>query len=148
MKIILLKDVPKVGRKYDVKDVSEGYAANMLIPRGLAVPATASTLKKLAEEKEKNSAEQRIQDELLAKNLDTLKTLTLNMVQKANEKGHLFAGVTKEMLIEEIKKAARLNIDPDSIVLEKPIKETGEHKVTVEALGRKVQFTVVIEGKE
>lgn len=147
MKIILLKDVPKVGRKYDVKDVAEGYALNMLIPRGLAQVATAQAVKGVESLKSRDSAEQKIQGELLLKSLDTIKNLTLNLKEKANEKGHLFAGVTKEMLISEIQKVARLNLDPESIKLPKPIKEVGEHKVAVEALEKKAEFTVVIEAK-
>ncbi len=147
MKIILLKDIPKLGRKYDIKDVSDGYALNMLIPRGMAEVATASALEKSRVLKAKATTEKKVQGELLAKNLDTIKGLTLNLKEKANEKGHLFAGITKEMLSGEIQKSARLNIDPESIKLPKPLKEVGEHKVVVEAMDRKVEFTVNIEAK-
>ena len=145
MKIILLKDVVKVGRKYDIKDVAEGYALNMLIPRGLAQVATTQAVKSVESLKARDSAEQKIQGELLLKSLDIIKNLTLNLKEKANEKGHLFAGVTKEMLISEIQKVTRLNLDPESIKLPKPIKEIGEHKVAVEAMGKKAELTVMIE---
>ena len=88
-----------------------------------------------------------MQGELLLKNLEVIKTLVLNIKEKANEKGHLFAGITKERLMEEIIKTARLNLDPESIELEKSIKEIGEYKVTVEVMGKKAEFTVVVEGK-
>ncbi len=145
MKIILLKDIPKVGKKYDIKDVAEGYALNMLIPKGLASVATAQAVKKVDMEKSREMAEKKIQGDLLVKSLETIKKLTLTLTEKANEKGHLFAGVTKEILAEHIKKQARLNIDPENIILVKPLKEVGEHKVTVEAMGKKAEFTVVIE---
>ena len=145
MKVILLKDIPKVGRKFDAKDVSDGYALNLLIPRGLAQVATPNGLKNIETLKAKDVAERQIQGELLLKNLDTIKDLKLTLKEKANEQGHLFAGVTKEMLVSEILKSARLNIDPESIKLLKPIKEIGEHKVTVEAMGREVEFVVNIE---
>ena len=145
MKIILLKDTPKVGRKYDVKDVSDGYALNMLIPRGLAMVATPQAVAKINIEKQKAIGQEKMEEDLLHKNLSSIKELTLHLKEKANDKGHLFAGVTKEILAEQIMKTARLNIDPAFIKLEKPIKEVGEHKVTVEALGKKVQFTVVVE---
>ena len=147
MKIILLKDVPKVGRKYDIKDLSDGHALNFLIPRGLAEIATAQALKKVEQYKANEATEKKIQGELLAKNLDTIKTLTITLKEKANDKGHLFAGVTKEMLVAEIFKTAHLNLDPESIRLEKPIKEIGEHKVTVEAMDKRAEFTVNIEAK-
>jgi large subunit ribosomal protein L9 len=147
MKIILLKDVPKVGRKYDIKDVAEGYALNMLIPRRLAEVATPQAVKKIETMKVNDITNKKIQEELLAKNLETIKTLTLTLAGKANDKGHLFAGITKERLAEEITKTTRLHIDPSLIKLDKPLKEVGEHHVGLEAGGKKVEFVVVIKAK-
>ncbi|KKR32365.1 MAG: 50S ribosomal protein L9 [Parcubacteria group bacterium GW2011_GWF2_39_8b] len=147
MQIILLRDVPKIGRKYDVKDVSDGYALNWLFPRALATVATASGIQKIEQMKKNDLVERQIQGELLSKNLETIKNITLNLKEKANDKGHLFAGVTKEMLALEILKIARLNIDPESIQLPKPIKEVGEYQITIEALGKKAEFTVLIESQ-
>lgn len=145
MKIILLKDVPKVGRKYDVKDVAEGYALNMLIPRKLAEIATPNGIKKIEALKENDLTQKKIQEELLVKNLEIIKNLTVTIKGKANEKGSLFAGITKEMLAAEILKSSRLNIDANMIVLSKPIKEVGEHKITIEAGNRKAEFSLVVE---
>jgi large subunit ribosomal protein L9 len=147
MKIILLKDVQKVGKKYDIKDVADGHALNMLIPRGLAMSATPQAVKKVETMKQNDTTDKKIQEDLLAKNLEVIKTLTITLKEKANDKGHLFAGITKEMLATEILKVTRLNIDPAFIKLEKPIKEIGEHKVGIEAMGKKAEFTVVVEAK-
>lgn len=147
MKVILLKDVAKIGRKYDIKDVSEGYALNMLIPRGLAQVATPQAIKKVEEMKSRDLTEKKIQGELLLKSLKEIDNLKINLKEKANEKGHLFAGITKERLLEEILKITRLHIDPESIKLQKPIKETGEHKVLVEVMDKKAEFVVNIESK-
>ena len=100
MKVILLKDVAKIGRKYDIKNVADGYALNMLIPRGLAVVATEQAMKKVETLKVNDTTDKKIQTELLLKNLEVIKNLTLNLKEKANEKGHLFAGVTREMLAQ------------------------------------------------
>ncbi|MEI6843036.1 MAG: 50S ribosomal protein L9 [bacterium] len=147
MKIILLKDVPKLGKRFDVKDVAEGHALNLLIPRGLAVVATAPAIAKINAEKEKARAEEKIQEELLAKNIEMIKSIKVTLKGKANEKGHLFAGITKEMLADEVTKSARVNLDVDFIKLDKPLKEVGEHKIKVEALGKKAEFTVVVEAE-
>ena len=147
MKIILLQDIPKVGKKYDIKNVADGYALNMLIPRGLAEVATARAEQQLLTYKAKATTEKKIQGELLAKSLEQIKEIKLNLKEKANDKGHLFAGVTKEMLVAEIFKISRLNLDIESIKLAKPIKEIGEHKVTVEAMDKKAEFTVNIEAE-
>ncbi len=148
MKIILLKDIAKVGRKFDIKDVADGYAANMLLPRGLAMVATPASIQKVQLEKDKHDTEKKIQGDLLLKNLETIKTLTIQLAGKANEKGHLFAGITKEMILAEVAKTARLQLDPESVTLEKPIKEVGEHKITVHAAGKKADFTVTVVGTE
>lgn len=147
MKVILLKDVAKIGKRYDIKDVSDGYAANMLIPRGLAQAATPQAIKKVEEMKAKDVAEKKVQGELLLKSLDTIKSLKIDLKEKANERGHLFAGITKERILEEVAKAARLHLDPETVKLHKPIKETGEHKIVVEVMGKKAEFVVNIEGK-
>ena len=116
MKIILLKDIPKIGRKYDVKDVADGYALNLLIPRELAAIASPQAMKRVEQMKEKEGAEKKIQADLLLKNLETIKGLTLNLKEKANDKGHLFAGVTKEILVIVFDKFSANLIKNDSII--------------------------------
>lgn len=145
MKIILLKDIPKVGKKYDIKDVAEGYATNMLLPKGLVMIATGPVMAKVQAEKERAQTEKKIQGDLLIKSLETIKGMKITMTGKANEKGHLFAGITKDMVLDAVKKETRLNLDPESITLEKPIKEMGDHSITVSAGGKKVEFTLTIE---
>ena len=147
MKVILIKDVPKVGQRYDIKDVAEGFALNMLIPRGLAEVATPNAIKKVEEMRRNDLTQKKIEEELLVKSLENLKNLTVTLKEKANDKGYLFAGITKEMLAGEILKISRLNINPEFIKLVKPIKEVGEHKVLVEVMGRSVEFTVKIEAE-
>lgn len=147
MKIILLKDIAKVGKKYDIKDVADGFALNMLIPRGQAQIATPQAIKNIEILKASDLMDKKVQGELLMKSLETIKATVVNIKEKANEKGHLFAGITKERLAQEILKTTRLNIDPEFIQLEKPLKEVGEHSIAVEANGKKAEFKVVIEGK-
>ncbi len=145
MKVIFLKDVPRVGRKYDIKDVADGYAINMLLPKKLAEIASPSAIKKVEDMKNNDLTQKRIQQELLEKNLEVIKSMTVTMRGKANDKGHLFAGITKEMLIAEVLKTSRLSLDPEIVVLEKPIKEVGTHKVLVESGNKKAEFTLVVE---
>lgn len=147
MKIILLKDVPKVGRKYETKDVSEGYAANLLIPRGLAVAATASAMKSLELERAKIEGERRIHDDLLAKNISTLDGKVVTLKLKVNEKGHLFAGIHKVELLPELEKQAGVQLNAENIILDKPIKEAGDHVVEVRGAGKSGRFTLRIEKK-
>lgn len=145
MKVILLKDVPKIGKRYETKDVSDGYAANMLIPRGLAIAATSSTVKTIELERAKAEGERKVNEELLLKNLAEIEGKTITMSAKGNEKGHLFAGVHKEELISEIEKQTRLKLNPEHITLEKPIKTAGDHSIEVRGSGKTVKFTLKIE---
>ncbi len=148
MKIILLKDVPKVGRKYDTKDVSEGYAANLLIPRGLAVVATPSTVKVINLEKAKIEGDRKMSEDLLAKTLSDLDGMTVTVTEKVNEKGHLFAGVYKPELLKVIKEQTRLELNSEHIVLEKPIKEAGEHTIELKGAGKTAKLTLSIKAKK
>jgi large subunit ribosomal protein L9 len=131
MKIILLKDVPKLGKKFDVKDVSSGHALNLLIPQGLAVSATPEQMKRVLVDKERLDAERKIHEDLLIKNIKDLEGTTLTICSKANDKGHLFAGIHREELVAELKKQTELQIDPSFIQLEHPIKEVGEYSIEV-----------------
>ena len=81
----------------------------------------------------------------MLKSFGVLKETTIHISGRANDKGHLFAGIGKETLIAEILKQTHLNLDQESIILDKPIKELGEHKVTISALGKKAEMTVVVE---
>lgn len=145
MKIILLKDVAKLGRRFETKEVSSGHAQNLLIPQGLAVAATPDALKKFEVMKGKLEGERKVQEDLVLKNVKDLEKLTLTIRGKANEKGHLFAGLHAVELAKEIKKQTELDIDPSFIQLAHPIKEVGEHSVEVKAGDKSAKFKVVVE---
>ena len=147
MKIILLKDVPKVGKKYELKDISDGYALNLLIPKGLAIAATNDVIKRIDLEKTRDEGEKKIRQDLLLKNLTELTDVTITMTEKANEKGHLFAGVHKLEIIPAIEKQTRLQIDADHIILDKPIKEVGVHEIKVKVGDKTVKFNLDIKAQ-
>ncbi len=145
MKIILLKDAPKVGKKYEIKEVPDGYARNFLIKRGFAEMATENAVKRVENVRKAAEAERKIQEDLLMKNLGDIDGITITLKEKANEEGHLFAGIHKEEIISEIKKEARLDIIPEYIELDKPIKKTGEFEIGVSVNGKKAKFKLIVE---
>lgn len=147
MKVILLKDVRKIGKKFDVKDVSDGYALNFLIPNKLAEIATDKTQKKLEALKATHAATAKVHEDLLLKNLKSLEGVVLNLVEPANEKGSLFKGVHKEEIIEALKKQTELDMGADYLVMEKPIKEVGEHAIEVKIQDKTASFKVNISAK-
>ena len=131
MKIILIKDIPKIGRKGDIKDVSEGYAINFAIPRKLALFATKENIKRVELMKETLEVSKKVQDSLLIKIINDLSQKQISIKAKANEKGHLFAGITKEDIVSVIKSDLKVSIDPDFISLDKPIKEVGNYVIEI-----------------
>ncbi len=145
MKIVLLQTVPKVGKQYEVKEVSRGYAQNFLFPQKLAEIATEKAMKSIEKKKQNFDAEAKIHEDLLVKNIEDMNGVTVIMQEKANEQGHLFAGVHKDEIVPEIKKQTQLEINPEFIQLEEPIKEIGEHEIEVSAHGKSAKFMLKIE---
>lgn len=145
MKIILLKDVKKIGKKYEVKDVADGFAINMLIPNGSAIPATPGNVNMVEVKKKGDALETAKTEAELQKALNDIKGISIEMTGKVNDKGHLFAGIHKAEIIEAVKKQKGVSIMPEHIVLEKPIKEVGEHAITVKVGDREVAFKLVIK---
>lgn len=141
MKIILLKDVQKIGKRYETKEVSDGFAANSLIPRKLAIPATPDAVKRISLEIAREVGEKKVQDALVAKQLSDLKGKTITFAGKTNEKGHLFAGLHAKEIAELVQLKA------DHIVLAKPIKEIGKHPIKVVIGAHSSEFTLEIVSK-
>jgi large subunit ribosomal protein L9 len=145
MQVIFLQDVPRVGKKYDLKEVNNGYAMNFLIPRKLAELATPKTIAELEKRKKNIEIEREVQEDLLMKNLEEIKGKVITIKVKADEKGHLFSKIHTKEIVEEMKKQNHADISEEFIVLEKPIKEIGEHEIPIEIKGKKSSFKLVIE---
>jgi large subunit ribosomal protein L9 len=132
MKVILLQNIPKLGNKHDIKNVSDGYARNFLLPKKLVAIATPNALKNLQAEKQKERTLLEEKEELIKQSFAKLKDFTLTIKEKVNEKGQLFAGIDKARIAHELDKNGIKGIDINFIKLEKPIKKTGEYKVKIE----------------
>ena len=145
MRVIFLKDVPRVGRKNDVKDISDGYATNFLFPRKLAEMATPNTLAQLEKRQKEVLVSKQVQNDLLERNLEELKNKIIHIKSKANEKGSLFSSIHKKEIIEAMKKEHNSEIGEEFIILEKPIKEIGEFTIPVEIQNKKTSFKLIIE---
>lgn len=145
MKVIFLHSVPRVGKKNDIKEVNDGYAVNFLFPKKLAEPATAKATAALELRQREIAVEREVQEDLLVKNLEEIKGKTVTLSAKADDKGHLFAQIHKKEIISAMKKEHRAEISEEFIVLEKPIKQTGEFDIFVEIKGKKSSFKLVVE---
>ena len=144
MKVILNADVAKLGKKYEVKDVSDGHALNMLIPKGLVEIATPASLKTLETKKTALVDAQKRMEEVIVKNLKTIHGKVFEVTQKVNEKGHLFAVIHLDQVSELVK--AKTNVELPAVYLStaKPIKEEGDHEVTVKVGKETAVFTLKV----
>lgn len=145
MKVIFLQDVPKVGKRHDIKKINDGYAMNFLFPRKLAVLATPKATLELEKRKKNIEIEREVQEDLLLKNLEEIKGKVVHLKAKADEKGHLFSKIHNKEIVDAMKDEHRADINEEFIVLEKPIKEIGEHEILILIKGKKSSFKLLIE---
>ncbi|MBQ5955866.1 MAG: 50S ribosomal protein L9 [Firmicutes bacterium] len=147
MKVILLEDVRGSGKSGDVVNVSDGYARNMLIPRGLAVEATPQNVKQL-EKKKEAIAKKFAEDKAAALEMKKkLEEITVEVKTKAGKSGKVFGSVTSADIAEALQ-ALGFDIDKKKIQLDSPIKAIGTTDVNVKLfteVSGKVKVNVVSE---
>ena len=131
MKIILSQDITGVGRKGEVKNVSDGYARNFLLPNKLGQIATTAAIASADKLKKQMEQDKDVQKDILEKNIKGLKDLKVQLKAKANEKGHLFSIIHPDEISKILKEEHHLDIPSKMIEIEKPIKELGEHILKV-----------------
>ncbi|MBY0508439.1 MAG: 50S ribosomal protein L9 [Bryobacteraceae bacterium] len=142
MQIILREDIEKLGNRGDVVKVKEGYARNFLLPRRLAVTANESNKKIVEQERQahlRKEATLKGQAEELGK---LMANLTIVIKQKAGENDHLFGSVTAQDIANALE-AQKYSIDRKKILLDEPIKQLGDYKVTVK-LHREVSVEIPV----
>ena len=147
MKIIFLKDVPRIGRKYEVKEVADGYGRHLVVQK-LASVATKESINSVEKKKLTDASLKKVHADLLIKNLDALNGTTITLRGKANEKGHLFASIHKEEILAVLKSATHLDMNPHYIILDRPLKEVGSFEIPVNINKGHAVFTVVVEAGE
>ena len=148
MKVILKQDIKGVGRKYEIKNVSDGHASNFLIPKKLAEYASPEAIRKTEILRQHLKSEMEIQEKLAEKQMELMKDVAIVIKKKTNEKGHLFEKIHQAEISEALKNQAKIKIDPEMISLAEPIKEVGEHKALVEVGQNRGEFKVVVEPLE
>jgi large subunit ribosomal protein L9 len=130
MEVILKEDVANLGHRGDVVKVAEGYGRNFLLPRKLAMQATASNkavVEQMKASAARRSASEKVVAEALAAQLDNL---VLSFTRKSGENGHLFGSVTSADIAHEIE-AKGFEVDRRKILLAEPLKAVGETTVAI-----------------
>ncbi|WEG12807.1 50S ribosomal protein L9 [Pullulanibacillus sp. KACC 23026] len=146
MKVIFLQDVKGKGKQGEVKEVSEGYARNYLIPRNLVVEANKGNLKQLELKKkgEEKQAEKEYEEALALK--ETLENTEVTLLAKAGEGGRLFGSITSKQIAEALKKD-KIKVDKRKLELNEPIRTLGYTNVPIK-LHPKVTATLKVQVKE
>ncbi len=130
MKVLLLKDVYKLGRAGDVKRVADGYGRNFLIPQGLAILATPGALKQAEQIRTTAAAYRSALNKELGGVAQQIGKLTLTFAAKAGETGKLYGSITPQMIADAIKEKSGVEVTRRQIDFE-PIRTLGEHKIHI-----------------
>ena len=146
MKILLIKHLESLGRRGEIKNVAEGYARNFLLPGKFAVVANEANVKKYA------NIENQIETKQVNKKLKTpeeiaarLRTISIVLAEKADDSGTLFAGLTKEKLVQLLA-AKGIDLKTKQIDLAEPIKKIGDYRIGVNiSASFKSEFRVSIK---
>lgn len=130
MKVIITKEVKNVGKLGQIIDVSEGYARNFLFPKGLATEATPTALKQHEERVRHENIRLEKLKAAAVELKNQLEAASVTIQAKSGEGGKLYGTVTNKEIAQEIKSKLGVDLDKRKIELE-PIKEIGQHKISV-----------------
>ncbi len=146
MKVILLRDVAKIGKRFEIKEVPDGYAQNKLIPQKDAEPATPANVKRI-EEKRKKSSESITKENLEAKEIVAACVASpLAILMEANEQGHLFQGVHAKDVVAAASLRG-LMLSSEHIIIKEPIKSLGQHRVSLQAGSEVLSLPIEVVAK-
>ena len=143
MKVILTQDVKSQGKKGQLVEVSDGYARNFLLPKKLAVIATAENLNTMKQQEKARKAQEAAEKAEAEDTAKKLKDMTVKIAAKAGEGGRLFGAVTAKEVSEALSAQYGVNIAKTKLVLDEPIKACGGYQIKAK-LGYEVVGTVSV----
>ncbi len=146
MKVILLENLPALGKKGDVKEVSEGHAMNFLLPQKKAILATAQSVRYFQHQKDEQEKNLAVQQSKYAKIAKNLNNQSLNFVGKISAQNHLFAGIGIDEIINFVKKNYNLDIHSNWFVENYFFKNPGKFPVSLKLPNNeKITITIIIK---
>ena len=131
MKVILLKKVPNLGEKGEIKNVADGYARNFLLPEKLVATLTDEAIYQVEKEKKEKNQSAEMDLAKTQKLAEKLESLELEISAKANSEGKLFGSIGKNIILEKLKAKGIRNLTSLRIEFAEPIKGLGEHEAAV-----------------
>lgn len=146
MKVILLKDIAKIGKRGEVKDVPEGYAINVLIKKEMAVMATPAELMKWKQKADSQNYKKELATNTFVQLLDKIRHEKIVISgKKADQKGQLFAAIHENDIVDAIFAVTKLSVDPKQIVIIGHIKTLGKHTVEIKQGDRKEKIDIEVK---
>jgi large subunit ribosomal protein L9 len=145
MKVLFLQDVKGSAKAGEVKDVSEGFARNYLLPKSLAVPATPSALKNMTYQKQIAQAKEKRQRDEAEALAARLAGTRVSFKVKVGEQYRLYGSITSSDIAEAVEKAIGQAVDKHKVLLDEPIKHLGVYKVPIKVADLEPTVTVVVE---
>lgn len=130
MKIILLENFPKLGKKNEIVEVAEGYARNYLIPKKIGIYASINALRELDEILKKEKYEHDLLEQKAFEKCIKIETLGEITIKVSSQNGKMFGSVTSKDIAKELEKY-NIEVDKKDIILEKPIKTFGNYQITI-----------------
>ncbi len=147
MKVILTTDVPKLGKSGEVKQVSDGYATNFLIPKGVAVPAAGGAYRAWQHDIANREDQRRKEREGAEIAATRIASTTLTMGVKVGEGGKLYGSITSKDIADALGRRG-IVVDRHKIDLDEPLKTLGTYKVAIKVFaGMTPEVTIIVEPK-
>lgn len=131
MNVLLLEDIPNVGRAGDIVAVSEGYARNALFPNGQAAQATPAVQKEYSHKKAKAEKMRLQKFEELQKQAEILDNTEIVITAKVKDGTDIYGSISKKQIAHELQEKAHVNIKESDIELKKPIKQVGTYDIAI-----------------
>lgn len=147
MKVILLQDVAKIGRRFEVVDVPNGYALNKLVPQGLAEPATPENMKRVAAQKANAASVKSDAVERFQQALELIGDNKVVVSVSANAQGHFFEAVKPASIVGAIAGFGAV-VEENQVVIDTPIKETGEYNIVLKEGDVTKTISVTVQATE
>jgi len=147
MKVILLMDVAKIGRRFEIKEVPDGYALNKLIPKNMAQFATPENIKRIETTASKQKEHRAHDASVFTEVLEALKGILIPLEVEANAEGRMFQSLKAENVASAINAVLGNKVTAEQIQMHTPIKSLGEHQITIVSGQTKGEATISIKSK-
>lgn len=145
MKVILQRDIARLGQRGQVKEVADAYAINVLIRKGDAIQATPAELAKWKQKEEAKAHKKELATSGFAQLVSMLKNTDVVIAgKKADQKGQLFASIKEADIADAIYGAVKVSVDPKQILLAHPIKMLGKHEISLKQGEKKETIHILV----